>query len=293
MFKHNPRTCPQLTLEPCQGGDIPSCQGWIPRAKSSQCQPPVAPHPPPLACPNLSLSRRYGPANMPLELWAEHGVFQPSLTLAHKSPKLTPRQGRTTAEKRQPTRCPPSTNYPKAMEGQQARATTTGGTHKDNDTGNTQGLGGRRQAAATTGLQKPSSRGRRGKSELQSDNTRKTRSSGAGGKKPRNAGKQGRRKNKEGKERRKKGGRGASRQIQGQGDPGPRTTKRRRQWGRRRKRKIGGKGGETKKKGKTTGRGGRRRRQGPGHQGPEVTETERQQEAQKGQETEETETKKK
>ena len=54
---------------------------------------------PGLACFNSPLSRRYGPANIPLELGAENGLFQPNLILAEKdSPKWTPRLGRMWAE---------------------------------------------------------------------------------------------------------------------------------------------------------------------------------------------------
>ena len=51
----------------------------------------MASYAPYTAGPNSSLSQRYGPDNIPQELVAENGLFQPKLTLAQKSPKLTPR----------------------------------------------------------------------------------------------------------------------------------------------------------------------------------------------------------
>ena len=61
------------------------------------------------------LSRRYGPANVPYKFGAETGLFQPDLTWAHKSPKLTPLQGLTRAGAKHPTLCHASTNSLKAL----------------------------------------------------------------------------------------------------------------------------------------------------------------------------------
>ena len=78
--------------------------------KGLQGQPTVAPHAPLTAGPNSSLSQRYGPANIPQELVAENGLFQPKLILAQKSPKLTPRSDPPEVGTRQLTLCPSSTN---------------------------------------------------------------------------------------------------------------------------------------------------------------------------------------
>ena len=66
-----------------------------------QGQSTVAPHAPPIAHPNSSLSRRYGPTIISWDVGAESGLFQPILTLAQKGPELTPSraargQGRST-----------------------------------------------------------------------------------------------------------------------------------------------------------------------------------------------------
>ena len=58
--------------------------------KVLQGQPMMAPHAPLGACPNFYLSQRYGPANIPQELVAENGLFQPKLKLAQKFPKFNP-----------------------------------------------------------------------------------------------------------------------------------------------------------------------------------------------------------
>ena len=79
--------------------------------KELQGQPTVAPHPPSMAGPNSSLSRRYGPAIIPQELVAENGLFQPKLILTPKSPKLTPRPDPPEVQTRQLTLCPSSTNF--------------------------------------------------------------------------------------------------------------------------------------------------------------------------------------
>ena len=47
-----------------------------------QVQPTVAPYAPLTAGPNSTLSQRYGPAIITLELVAENGLFQPKLKLA-------------------------------------------------------------------------------------------------------------------------------------------------------------------------------------------------------------------
>ena len=70
-----------------------------------QGQPTVASYAPLTAGPNSSLSERYGPANIPQELVAENGLFQPKLTLAQKSPKLTPRPDPPEVGTRQLTLC--------------------------------------------------------------------------------------------------------------------------------------------------------------------------------------------
>ena len=78
--------------------------------KRVQGQPTVAPHAPPTAGLNSSLSDRYGPAIITQELVAENGRFQPKLILTQKSPKLTPRLDPPEVETRQLTLCPSSTN---------------------------------------------------------------------------------------------------------------------------------------------------------------------------------------
>ena len=50
----------------------------------------MAPHAPLTASLNSDLSQKNGPANIPQELVAENGLFQPKLKLAQKSPELTP-----------------------------------------------------------------------------------------------------------------------------------------------------------------------------------------------------------
>ena len=78
--------------------------------KGLQGQPTVAPYAPLTAGPNSSLSQRYGPAIIPLELVAENGLFQPKLKLAQKSPKLTPRPDPPEVGTRQLTLCFSLTN---------------------------------------------------------------------------------------------------------------------------------------------------------------------------------------
>ena len=79
------------------------------RTKVLQGQPTVAPDAPLTAGPNSSLSERYGPANIPQELVAENGLFQPKLILTQKSPQLTPRLDPSEVGTRQLTLCPSST----------------------------------------------------------------------------------------------------------------------------------------------------------------------------------------
>ena len=70
----------------------------------------MAPYAPLTAGSNSLLSKRYGPANIPQELVAENGLFQPKLILAQKSPKLTPRRDLPEVGTRQLTLRPSSTN---------------------------------------------------------------------------------------------------------------------------------------------------------------------------------------
>ena len=84
--------------------------GELRQTKLLQGQPTVAPYAPLTAGPNSSLNQRYGPANIPQELVAENGLFQPKLILAQKSPKLTPRPDPPEVGTRQLTLCPSSTN---------------------------------------------------------------------------------------------------------------------------------------------------------------------------------------
>ena len=78
--------------------------------KGHQNQPTVAPHAPSTAGPHSILSQRNGPANIPQDLVAENGLFQPKLVLAQKSLKLTPRPDPPEVGTRQLTLCPSSTN---------------------------------------------------------------------------------------------------------------------------------------------------------------------------------------
>ena len=70
----------------------------------------MAPYAPLTAGPNSTLSERYGPANIPQELVAENGLFQPQLILAQKFPKLTTRPDPPEVGTRQLTLCPSSMN---------------------------------------------------------------------------------------------------------------------------------------------------------------------------------------
>ena len=79
-------------------------------SKVLQGQPTIAPYAPLTAGPKSSLSQRYGPASIPQELVAENGLFQPKLTSAQKSPKLTPRLDPPEVGTRQLTLCSSSTN---------------------------------------------------------------------------------------------------------------------------------------------------------------------------------------
>ena len=91
------------------GGVCRPATGEFLGTKQLQGQPTVASRAPPTAGPNLLLSQRYGPDNIPQELVAENGLFQPKLTLAQKSPKLTPRLDPPEVGTRQLTLCPLST----------------------------------------------------------------------------------------------------------------------------------------------------------------------------------------
>ena len=70
----------------------------------------MAPHAPLETGPIFLLSERYGPADIPQELVAENGLFQPKLILAQKFPKFTPRPDPPEVGTRQLTLCPSSTN---------------------------------------------------------------------------------------------------------------------------------------------------------------------------------------
>ena len=78
-------------------------------SKGHQGQQTVNPHAPSTAGLNSRVSQRYGPANIPQELVAENGLFQPKLILAQKSLKLTPRLDPPEVGTRQLTLCPSST----------------------------------------------------------------------------------------------------------------------------------------------------------------------------------------
>ena len=75
--------CSVRTLKPCQWERCPAQpEGEFLETKVLQGQPTVAPYAPLTACPNCSLSQRYGHAIIPQELVAENGLFQPKLILA-------------------------------------------------------------------------------------------------------------------------------------------------------------------------------------------------------------------
>ena len=92
------------------GGVSRPATGEFLRTKALQGQPTVAPYAPLTAGPNSTPSQRYGPAIIPPELVAENGLFQPTLILAPKFPKLTPRPDPPEVGTRQLTLCPSSTN---------------------------------------------------------------------------------------------------------------------------------------------------------------------------------------
>ena len=94
---------------PIGGVSLPATGEFL-ITKGLQGQPTMTPHAPLTAGPNLSLSRRYGPAKIPQELVAENGLFQPKLTLAQKSPKLTPPLDPPEVGTRQLTPCPSNKN---------------------------------------------------------------------------------------------------------------------------------------------------------------------------------------
>ena len=85
--------------------------GEFPETKVARGRSTVAPHAPLTASPNFHLNQRYGPAIIPQELVAENGLFQPKLTLAQKSPKLTPRRDPPEVGTRQLTLCPWKMNF--------------------------------------------------------------------------------------------------------------------------------------------------------------------------------------
>ena len=92
------------------GGVSRPATGQFLLTKVPQGQPTVAAYAPLTAGPNFTLSQRYGPAIIPQELVAENGLFQPKLTLAQKSPKLTPRPDPPEVGTRQLTLCPSHSN---------------------------------------------------------------------------------------------------------------------------------------------------------------------------------------
>ena len=95
------------------GGVSCPATGESSRTKALQDTPTIAPYAPLTTGPNFSLRQKYGPANIPQELVAENGLFQPELKLAQKSPKLTPRPDPPEVGTRQLTLCPLGTNSPK------------------------------------------------------------------------------------------------------------------------------------------------------------------------------------
>ena len=99
------------TLKPCLLGRVSRpATGEFLGTKVLQGQPMVAPYAPLTAGPNSPLSQRWGPAIIPQELVAENGLFQPTLMLAPKAPKLTPRLDPPEVGTRQLILCPSSTN---------------------------------------------------------------------------------------------------------------------------------------------------------------------------------------
>ena len=59
-FKHNPRTCPNWTLDICQGRGLQAATGAFLGTKRLQGHPTVAPYAPLIAGSNSPLSSRYG-----------------------------------------------------------------------------------------------------------------------------------------------------------------------------------------------------------------------------------------
>ena len=103
--------CSVWTLKPCLWGRCtaqPQASSWEPRDSKANCQ--LTSYAPLTAGPNFPLSQRYGPAIIPWELVAENGLFQPKLTLAQKSPNLTPCPDPPEVRTRQLTLRPSSTN---------------------------------------------------------------------------------------------------------------------------------------------------------------------------------------
>ena len=103
LFSPDPETLPKEEMSRSATGDF-----LVPEVLSSQ--PTMAPYAPLTAGPNSSLSWRYGPVIIPQELVAENGLFQPKLTLAPKTPKLTPRPDPPGVGTRQLTLCPSHSN---------------------------------------------------------------------------------------------------------------------------------------------------------------------------------------
>ena len=103
--------CLIWTLRPCQWGGCraqPQASSQEPRgSKANRQSLPMLPH---QQVPTSSLSQRYGPAIIPQELVAEDGLFQPKLTLAGKTSKLTPRPDQPEVGTRQLTLCSSSTS---------------------------------------------------------------------------------------------------------------------------------------------------------------------------------------
>ena len=99
------------TLKPCQLRRVSRpATGEFLQTKKLQGQPTVAPYAPLTAGPNSPLSQRLGPTIISQELVAENGLFQPTLILPPKPPKLTPRRDPPEVGTRQPILCPSGTN---------------------------------------------------------------------------------------------------------------------------------------------------------------------------------------
>ena len=95
---------------PAKGEASRPATGVFPVGNGLQHQPAVALHARLRAGLNSRLSRRYVPTIIPEELWTENGLFQPILTLAQKSSKVTPQLGCTRTGAKQATLYPSTTN---------------------------------------------------------------------------------------------------------------------------------------------------------------------------------------